>query len=118
MTLPNNLAVGINKDTEGYTVDFKILICIVFAVVLPVVLDACPLFVLNVLFKGHLVLVSAQSDDPNVFPSCVFGVLFKHKLVVSHYRLAGRAPGGPEVKKDNLAGLVLYGRCCGFIEVT
>ncbi len=89
MTFPNNLALGINKDTEGDTVDFKILICIVFAVVLPVVLDACPLFVLNVLFYGYFVLVSAQSDDPNVFPFCVFGVLFKHKLVVSHYRWQG-----------------------------
>ena len=50
VTLPNNLAVGINKDTEGDTVYFKILICIVFAVVLPVLLNACPLFALHVLF--------------------------------------------------------------------
>jgi len=70
-----------------------------------VVLDACPLSVFDVLYKGFHALVNAQSDNSYVLtPVC--SSLFQHLLIVSHWLLAGRTPCGPKIKKPNFSFLV------------
>jgi hypothetical protein len=54
------------------------------------------------------IFVNAESNNSD-FISPPLSVLLQHGLVVGHGCLAGRAPGGPEINKQNLTSFVADG---------
>lgn len=110
MTNPHDLSMGIDEHAVGDTVDLVVLVSFAFSVGLPVMFHTGPFLLGHALLKGLLILVSAESDDSDVFPVSRFCVLFQHFLVVSHRLLAWWTPGCPEIQEDNLPGFMLNRR--------
>jgi len=108
VTNPDYFTVSVDKDAVGYAIDTEFFVWITFTVGLPVVLNAGPSFGLYVVGKLFLVLVSAESNNPDILPVSWLVMLFKHFLVVCHWRLTWRAPSSPKVKKDYLPRLMFH----------
>lgn len=68
-------------------------------------LNSVPTLGFNVALELSNVLVDAQAKDAHLVSPICFP-LHKHILIVLHRSLARRAPGGPEVDKNDLALLM------------
>uniref|UniRef100_A0A7S3CUD7 Uncharacterized protein n=1 Tax=Strombidium rassoulzadegani TaxID=1082188 RepID=A0A7S3CUD7_9SPIT len=73
-----------------------------------IVLHRFPALLLDMRLELLLILVNAESNDPHAV-SPVLPPLLKHLLIVLHWGLAWRTPGGPEINHDHLTWLVLNG---------
>lgn len=102
----DNLTVGIDKENVRHTIDTVFFISGAASSTNVVVLDSGPLLAFNVALHGSSIVVNREADKAN-FITPVFATLLKHLLIVSHWSLAGRTPGSPEVKQQDLSFFVL-----------
>lgn len=102
----DNLAVGVDKENVRHTIDTVFLISGATSGTYVVMLDSSPLLGLNVGLHDSAFVVDGEADKANLVTP-VFAAILKHLLIVSHWGLAGRAPGSPEVEQEDLALLVL-----------
>lgn len=106
MTHENDCTLSVDQQHVWNTLDTVFIIGSAIAVANPVVLNALPLLCFDVVFNGVSVAINGETDEADLITP-VATSLFQHLLVVSHWPLAWRAPGGPEVQQKDLTSLML-----------
>ena len=99
VALEYDFAVLVHEHDVGNALDFVLLHR--FLIRDNIIFNISPPLITDMILHRHDRVVTTEPDDSHAAPSTRIvprlAVFLHHRLVVRHWLLAGRAPGGPEI---------------------